>query len=245
MGIDPLRMIAEVRNYAKPSTSSSAQPASLDFEDMINDKLSQLNSLGKTDGDVAAVMQKLRINLMQGLLVSESDSEDDLFLSSGLEDLMIRTSAARSQMIDKYAAMEKYTLSQPLPSKRGEIDQIIDRVAEHVSLDSDLIHSVVRAESAYRSDAVSHAGAEGLMQLMPATAAELGVKNSFDPQQNLLGGSRYLKQLMEKYDGDLDHALAAYNWGQGNVDRHGLEKMPEETRTYISRVRQGLQKVST
>lgn len=181
---------------------------------------------------------------MQGLLINESDSEDDLFLSSGLGNLMIQTSAARSQMIDKYAAVEKYTLMQPLPNNRGEIDQLIDRVAKHVSLDPDLIHSVVSAESAYKSDAVSHAGAEGLMQLMPATAEELGVKNSFDPQQNLLGGSRYLKQLIDKYDGDLDHALAAYNWGQGNVDRHGLGKMPHETRTYISRVRQGLQKSS-
>lgn len=245
MSIDPLRMIAEIRTYAKPSTSSAANRTSGDFEKMVNDKLSQLNSLGKADGDVAAVIQKMRINLMQGLLVNESDGEDDLFLSSGLDDLMLRTSAARSQMIDKYSAMEKYSLSQSPPSDRGDIDQLIDRVAKHVSLDPNLIHSVVSAESAYQPDAVSHAGAEGLMQLMPATAADLGVKDSFDPQQNLLGGSRYLKQLMDKYDGDLDHALAAYNWGQGNVDRHGLEKMPEETRTYISRVRQRLQNVPT
>jgi len=245
MSVDPLRMIAEIRNYAKSSTSSAANRTSVDFEKMVNDKLSQLNSLGNADGDVAATMQKMRINLMQCLLVNESDGEDDLFLSSGLDDLMLRTSAARSQMIDKYSAMEKYSLSQPQPNHRGDIDQLIDRVAKHVSLDPNLIHSVVSAESAYQSDAVSHAGAEGLMQLMPTTAADLGVKDSFDPQQNLLGGSRYLKQLLNKYDGDLDHALAAYNWGQGNVDRHGLEKMPEETRTYISRVRQKLQGVST
>lgn len=82
------------------------------------------------------------------------------------------------------------------------------------------------------------------MQLMPETAQELGVQDSFDPFQNLLGGSKYLKQLLDKYDGDLDHALAAYNWGQGNVDRHGLEHMPEETRNYLAKIKGFLEKQS-
>jgi len=109
-----------------------------------------------------------------------------------------------------------------------------------MGLPSRLVHSVVLAESSYRPDAVSPAGAQGLMQLMPTTAQEVGVKNSFDPQENLTGGCRYLKGLLDKYDGDLDHALAAYNWGQGNVDRKGLEQMPLETRNYIARVKQEL-----
>lgn len=121
---------------------------------------------------------------------------------------------------------------------RANIEKMIDHVAERVGLPAALIHSVVRTESAYKPDAVSPVGAQGLMQLMPGTAQELGVENSFDPQQNLLGGSRYLKGLLQKYNGDLDHALAAYNWGQGNVDRKGLEHMPEETRNYIARVKQ-------
>jgi len=114
---------------------------------------------------------------------------------------------------------------------------LIDRVAEKVSLAPELIHSVVSAESAYNPTAVSHAGAQGLMQLMPGTAAELGGKDSFDPAQNLLAGSKYLTQLLDKYDGDLDHALAAYNWGQGNVDRYGLENMPQETCDYPVKVK--------
>jgi soluble lytic murein transglycosylase-like protein len=79
------------------------------------------------------------------------------------------------------------------------------------------------------------------MQLMPATAQEVGVKNAFDPQDNLIGGCEYLKRLLEKYNGDLDHTLAAYNWGQGNVDRKGLEQMPLETRDYIIKVKEGLE----
>lgn len=121
---------------------------------------------------------------------------------------------------------------------RANIEKMIDHVAERVGLPATLIHSVVSAESAYKPDAVSPVGAQGLMQLMPKTAEELGVDNSFDPEQNLLGGSRYLKGLLQKYNGDLDHALAAYNWGQGNVDRKGLEQMPTETRNYIAKVKQ-------
>ena len=110
-------------------------------------------------------------------------------------------------------------------------------MAKQYNLSEGLIHSVVATESAYNPQAVSPVGARGLMQLMPATAADLGVTDSFDPQQNLNGGTRYLKQLLDKYDGDLDHALAAYNWGQGNVDRHGLEKMPDETRNYLAKIK--------
>lgn len=133
------------------------------------------------------------------------------------------------------------TIHSPVPlatNMRANIEKMIDHVAERVGLPAALIHSVVRTESAYKPDAVSPVGAQGLMQLMPGTAQEMGVENSFDPQQNLLGGSRYLKGLLQKYNGDLDHALAAYNWGQGNVDRKGLGRMPEETRNYIARVKQ-------
>ena len=122
-----------------------------------------------------------------------------------------------------------------------DIRQLIDRVAQQMDLPSRLVHSVVFAESSYRPDAISPAGAQGLMQLMPATAQEVGVKNAFDPQDNLIGGCQYLKGLLEKYNGDLDHTLAAYNWGQGNVDRKGLEQMPLETRNYITKVKQGLE----
>ncbi len=75
------------------------------------------------------------------------------------------------------------------------------------------------------------------MQLMPATAEELGVNRPFDPEQNVMGGTRYLRQLLDRYEGDLDHALAAYNWGMGNVERRGLEQMPRETRNYLAKVK--------
>lgn len=125
------------------------------------------------------------------------------------------------------------------PSSAPDIHQLIDDIAHQMELPPRLVHSVVFAESSYRADAVSPAGAEGLMQLMPTTAQEVGVKDTFDPRDNLTGGCRYLKGLLDKYNGDLDLTLAAYNWGQGNVDRKGLEQMPLETRNYIAKVKQG------
>ena len=136
-------------------------------------------------------------------------------------------------------AVQERQLS-PEPASRDEIELLIDRVAKQVSLAPELIRSVVKCESDFRPNAVSGAGAQGLMQLMPGTAQDLGVKDRLDPLQNLLGGSRYLKQLLGKYHGDLDRALAAYNWGPGNVDRNGLDNMPRETRDYLLRVKEQL-----
>lgn len=117
-----------------------------------------------------------------------------------------------------------------------DIDGLIHRAARHYGIDAALIKAVIRAESDFNPRAVSRAGAQGLMQLMPATARGLGVTNSFDPEQNIMAGSRFLKDLLIRYGGDIDVALAAYNWGPGNVDRHGLA-VPKETRDYLARVK--------
>ncbi len=82
----------------------------------------------------------------------------------------------------------------------------------------------------------SHAGAKGLMQLMPGTARALGVNDSFDPEQNIMAGTRFLGDLLNRYNGDLDSALAAYNWGPGNVDKRP-DRLPRETRDYLVQVK--------
>ncbi len=111
---------------------------------------------------------------------------------------------------------------------------IIKRIAEKHRIDQELVHVVIRAESNYDPFAISSAGAMGLMQLMPATARQYGVKNVFDPAQNIEGGVRYLRDLVRLYDGQTRLVLAAYNAGQEAVRRYkGVPPYPE-TRNYIA-----------
>jgi len=116
------------------------------------------------------------------------------------------------------------------------IDGAIAGAADSHNISAALIQAVIRAESNFEPEAVSRAGAQGLMQLMPATAEELGVLDSFDIEENIDGGTRYLKQMLTLFDGDLEKALAAYNAGPNTIRSHGGEIPYPETRAYVDRV---------
>ena len=117
----------------------------------------------------------------------------------------------------------------------SDINDIIEHASKTHDVDPKLIKSVIRAESDFDVNATSSKGAMGLMQLMPDTAQDLGVKNCYNPVENIMAGTRYLKSLLNRYDGNVELTLAAYNWGMGNVERHP-DRLPKETRTYIARV---------
>jgi len=121
---------------------------------------------------------------------------------------------------------------------RQAIETEIESAALRHNIDPNLVRAVIRAESNYRHDVVSHAGAMGLMQLMPGTAASLGVTDPFDIRQNIDGGTMYLRRMLDMFDNDLSLALAAYNAGQGNVRRHGGIPPFRETMNYVPRVKQ-------
>jgi soluble lytic murein transglycosylase-like protein len=115
------------------------------------------------------------------------------------------------------------------------LENIIEKAALKYNVDADLIRSVIKAESNFDPQATSSKGAMGLMQLMPETAKDLGVKDAYDAQQNVMGGTSYLKSLLDRYDGKVDLALAAYNWGMGNLER-SPHHLPDETINYVARV---------
>ena len=116
------------------------------------------------------------------------------------------------------------------------VDALIQSAAAMYDLDEKLVRAVVRAESGFNPRAVSRVGAQGLMQLMPATAAAMEVRDPFDPADNLAGGVRYLKWMMLRFEGRLELALAAYNAGPAAVERHGGIPPFAETRAYVERV---------
>ena len=137
--------------------------------------------------------------------------------------------------VEKSVARTEPVVSATRPN--ASIEELVDKASRQYKIDPALIKAVIKAESNFNPRAVSHAGAQGLMQLMPATAKGLGVSDSFNPEQNIMGGTRFLKSLLDRYNGDLDSALAAYNWGPGNVDRRP-DRMPRETRDYLVKVKQ-------
>ena len=121
------------------------------------------------------------------------------------------------------------------PGPKDQYDRMILRSARNHRMEPALVKAVIAAESNFKPRAVSRVGAQGLMQLMPATARMLGVENPFHPAENVEGGTRYLRDMLDRY-GDLKHALAAYNAGPEAVDRYGGIPPYPETLDYVSRV---------
>jgi hypothetical protein len=134
------------------------------------------------------------------------------------------------------ASLATARLAKPQALKPQDLKEVINTISDRHQLDPDFISSVIHAESGFNPRAVSPKGAQGLMQLMPGTASKLGVSNAFDPRANVEGGTRYLSELLERYNFDVIKALAAYNAGPQRVQQYGGVPPYYETRTYVARI---------
>ena len=138
---------------------------------------------------------------------------------------------------DVLAASQVLTIPEDIPlSGDCDLDWIIYRAGEKQGVDPRFIHAVIKQESRYNPKAVSSAGAQGLMQMMPATADRFGLKDPFDAKANVEAGTKYLKWLLKRFDGDVSLALAGYNAGEGAVDKYKGVPPYNETQNYVKKI---------
>jgi hypothetical protein len=145
--------------------------------------------------------------------------------------------SGRKVIVNENSAQRTRRMSAKLvPVPDTDLEPLITRHSDAQALDPKLVKAVIQAESGYNVRALSNKGAIGLMQLMPATASLLNVQNPYDPDDNIRGGTRYLRQMIDRFAGRLEFAIAAYNAGPGAVERHGGIPPYAETRAYVKRV---------
>jgi hypothetical protein len=202
-----------------PSSRPSCPGGSLDFRCILKGKMEELRPLEK-------VFLEYLTRVTESVL-SEEPSEGDLFLSSPL--------SLNSPVQPLPMNLQPGRKASNYLQGKQDFDPIVQEAARKYGVEPPLIMAVIQAESAGDPSAVSRSGAQGLLQLMPETAAQLGVSDSFNPAQNIMAGTRYLRQLLDRYRGDVRLALAAYNWGIGNLENQP-GAMPKETKNYIARV---------
>ncbi|MEI6609727.1 MAG: lytic transglycosylase domain-containing protein [Deltaproteobacteria bacterium] len=218
------------------------------FSDILQEALKEPNSLAATTeavpldkNQIEFMIKNLQIQMNRQLfnIVFNSPEEGTNFLPS---KIMSDYGALKNIAILDASINRQISPKNNVQKQDINLESIIEKAARKYDLDADLIRAVIKAESNFDPQATSSKGAMGLMQLMPETAKDLGVKNAYDVKQNVLAGTSYLKSLLDRYDGKINLALAAYNWGMGNLER-SPDNLPDETINYIARVNNYLKNI--
>jgi soluble lytic murein transglycosylase-like protein len=171
-----------------------------------------------------------------GRTVYVNTAESAVRRAPAVEPTRRATAPAKAEVVSSAKRVPAAPKTSELPHPTPDISQMVEETANRLQVDPQLVHAIIQVESDYDPLAVSRKGAMGLMQLIPQTAQRFGVGNPFDPQENIEGGVSYLRHLLDLYGGDLSLSLAAYNAGEGAVQRYGGIPFFSETQDYVRRV---------
>lgn len=225
MKIDELKALFEVQALQNMDRSSDKTTGN-GQNDMFQQLLSQfMNDGTNTNPNLSS------LGSVENILEMMEENKENLLSFASM--LPLQPNSSFTPIISE--TLEKASEKVDSMTSKGFHD-VIEQAAERFNLPVKLIQSVIQQESGFNPNAQSHAGASGLMQLMPSTAKWLGVKNVFDPIENIMGGSKYLRQMLDKYDGNTELALAAYNAGPGNVDKFNGIPPFRETQNYVKKI---------
>lgn len=221
-----------------PKNNITTGQVSVPGDNSSSSNSSTVNSTGADFGQVLDDAKKAEAAVAIDRLISQSNggSVDLSLVQRFFDQNGINIELCSNTAVNNTAASASVKLEASGLSCSAQLDAIFDEAASKYGVDAKFLKAIAKCESDFSTECTSSSGAMGIMQLMPQTAASLGVTNAYDPYQNIMGGARYISEKLAQYNGDKSLALAAYNAGSGNVAKYGGIPPFKETQNYVAKV---------
>jgi hypothetical protein len=250
VSISQISKLAEVGNTLFKTLDVPLETERSSFQEVFQKTSVHVPTCGSSDIPAASKLQF--IDLMNNIKVQMDTKLISALFTEPSSDLDVISPTQHTDLLPRiqYLAGKDMSnnwhndMNHDVSEYPASLDLIMTKAAKNHGVDEALIKSVIKIESNFNPSSTSPKGAIGLMQLMPETARDLNVKDPYDPEQNIEGGTRYLKMLLDRYKGNVSLALAAYNWGAGNLERKP-DQMPKETRLYVDNVTKYYEQMKT
>lgn len=221
-----------------PKNNITTGQVSVPGDNSTSSNSSTVNSTGADFGQVLDDAKKAEAAVAIDRLIAQSNggSVDMSLVQRFFDQNGINIELCSNTAVNNTAASASVKLEASGLSCSAQLDAIFDEAASKYGVDAKFLKAIAKCESDFSTECTSRSGAIGIMQLMPQTAASLGVTNAYDPYQNIMGGARYITEKLAQYNGDKSLALAAYNAGSGNVAKYGGIPPFKETQNYVAKV---------